>query len=235
MKIAIIGYGKMGQIIHEMALQKNWEVVFTANSKTTDWSNLKKAEVAIEFSSPRSGFENVVRCLELGVPVISGTTGWDNQLPEAIKLCKKLNGCFLHATNFSIGVNVLFQINKYVSGVMQHLQEYDCDITEIHHTQKRDAPSGTALTLAMTIMEKNKKYQKWALGPNQPQGVLAINSQRIDPAPGTHVVNWKSEIDQITISHEAFSRRGFATGAMMAAAWIVDKKGHFSMADMLKL
>jgi 4-hydroxy-tetrahydrodipicolinate reductase len=235
MKIAIIGYGKMGQIIHEMALEKNWEIVFVANSKTTEWSDLKKANVAIEFSSPRSGFDNVVRCLELGVPVISGTTGWDNLLPEAIKKCKNLNGSFLHATNFSIGVNVLFQINKYVAGVMQHLQEYDCDITEIHHTQKRDAPSGTALTLAMTIMEKNKKYQKWALGNSHQPGTLPIHAQRIDPAPGTHVVNWKSEIDQITISHEAFSRRGFATGAIMAAAWIADKKGHFTMADMLKL
>lgn len=235
MKIALIGYGKMGKIIHEGALQKGWDVVFIANSQTTDWHGLKNAQVAIEFTHPKAGFLNVNKCLDMGIPVVSGTTGWDAALPTAITKCKELNGAFLHATNFSIGVNVVFELNKQLAAIMNRLEGYTADLTEIHHTQKLDAPSGTAITLANGIIAKHQLYTAYTLTPDLQEGALPITAQRKDPAPGTHLVTWASAIDKITLSHEAFNRKGFAAGALMAAEWVADKKGHFTMADLLQL
>lgn len=238
MKIALIGYGKMGKAIEAIALRRGHQVVLTIDADNlNDFTaeKLSQAEVAIEFTGPHSAAENVLRCIEFGVPLVCGSTGWLHRWAEAESRCKARNGTLLYASNFSVGVNLFFELNKYLAGLMQGHPEYRIELEEIHHTQKKDAPSGTAITLAEQILERVQRVQKWVNEPSQTAGELPIISKRVDPAPGTHHVRYQSDIDDIEIIHTAHSREGFATGAVLAAEYIRDKKGIFSMKDVLGL
>lgn len=237
MRIALIGYGKMGKMIEEIAGQRGHEVILKINSKnrqdcTTE--NLQKADVAIEFTNPDSAYENVMCCLHAGVPVVSGSTGWNDQLKEA-KAAAETKGSFLHASNFSIGVNIFFEINKQLSRLMAVHPEYAVSIKEVHHTQKKDAPSGTAVTLAEQILESNEKLTGWVNHESFHDDKIPIISERTDPAPGTHCVRYRSDVDDIEIIHTAHNRKGFALGAVLAAEFIQDKQGLFTMRDVLQL
>lgn len=237
MKIALIGYGKMGHMIEEIALQRGHEVVLKIdlnNQQDFNKENMAKADVAIEFTGPESAFENVMKGLEFGIPLVSGSTGWNNKLEEAKTFCKQKNGSFLHTSNFSIGVNIFFEVNKLLAKLMEAQPEYDVTMKEIHHTAKKDAPSGTAVTLADQILANISRKKKWVTQPAEKTDELSIISERVDPAPGTHIVKYSSGVDDIEITHTAHSRKGFALGAVLAAEYIRDKKGIFSMADVLK-
>lgn len=225
-------------MIEEIALQRGHEIVLKINVENTEdftQQNLSSADVAIEFTAPESAFENVKRCLDFGVPTVSGSTGWNQQLEAAKEYCMQKGGAFLHASNFSIGVNIFFQLNKRLAQLMDSQTAYDVQLKEIHHTQKKDAPSGTAVTLAEQVIENIGRKTKWVSGPAQTPEELSILSERIDPAPGTHYVNYSSEVDDIEITHTAHSRKGFALGAVLAAEFLAGKKGVFSMEDVLKL
>jgi 4-hydroxy-tetrahydrodipicolinate reductase len=237
MRIALIGYGKMGQLIERLSLQRGHEVVLritSQNQETFTIESLQPADVAIEFTTPHSAFENVKKCLQAGIPTISGTTGWNKDLPAIKDFCTQHNGTFLHASNFSIGVNLFFEINKRLASLMAHQPNYNVQIIEIHHTQKKDAPSGTAVTLAEQIIEGIGRKKTWTLNAQPTEQEILIQSERIDPAPGTHHVKYSSPIDDIEIIHTAHNREGFATGAIVAAEYIRDKKGIFSMSDVLQ-
>jgi len=230
MKIALIGYGKMGKAIEEIALARGHTIVLTVsidNLPDNTVENIKQADVAIEFTGPESAFDNIVRCLDAGVPVVSGSTGWLSRLEEARKYCRDKNGTMLYASNFSVGVNIFFEINKRLAGLMAPHPEYDVQVTEIHHTEKKDAPSGTAITLAEHILEKIKRKKRWVNHISDNLDELEILSKRVDPAPGTHSINYSSDIDTISITHTAHNRRGFATGAVLAAEFIRGKKRNF--------
>jgi 4-hydroxy-tetrahydrodipicolinate reductase len=236
MKIALIGYGKMGKTIERLALAKGYDIALIIdkdNPQDFTNENLRKAEVAIEFSQPESAFENVKTCLEASVPIIVGTTGWLEHLAEAKAICKRTGGAMIQATNYSIGVNLFFALNRYLAKLMNGQPQYDVQIEEIHHTQKLDAPSGTAITIANDILNEINRKMQWVNHEASDVSDLQIISKRIDPAPGTHEVTYHSEIDTIKISHEAHSREGFALGALTAAEWIVGKKGFFTMQDVL--
>ena len=232
MKIAIVGYGKMGKTIEQLALKNGHNIVL----KTNDFSEKKElleADVAIEFSTPETAYNNIALCIENGVPVISGTTGWLSKYDEIINLCENRNGSFIYASNFSIGVNLFFNINNHVSNLMKSYKDYHVSIEEIHHLQKKDAPSGTAISLAESII-KNSDKQGWKLD-GLSQDDVPINSKRIDDVKGTHIVNYESEIDSISIKHKAHNRNGFALGALIAAKWLQGKKGVYTMKDVLNL
>lgn len=236
MKIALIGYGKMGKTIEKLARAKGYEVALIIdmdNQADLTVANLRQADVAIEFTQPESAFSNIKSCLEAGVAVVSGTTGWLEKLPQARAICVANDGAFLHATNFSIGVNILFALNRYLAKMMNGQPQYDVAIEEIHHTQKLDAPSGTAITLAEGVLAGLKRKEKWVNQATEVNAELPIISKREDPAPGTHTVTYQSAIDDIAISHVAHSREGFAMGALTAAEWIVGKQGTFTMQDVL--
>ncbi len=236
MKIALIGYGKMGKTIEKLALGKGHEVVLKIdkeNQADLTAANLRQADVAIEFTQPESAFANIKACLEAGVPVVSGTTGWLGRLSEMREICEASGSAFLHATNFSIGVNMLFALNRYLAKMMNGQPQYDVQMEEVHHTQKLDAPSGTAITLAEGILAELDRKQTWVNQKTDKPEELAIISKRIDPAPGTHTIRYQSDIDDITISHVAHSREGFALGALTAAEWMVGKQGNFTMQDVL--
>ena len=238
MKIALIGYGKMGKAIEEIALQKGHQIVLKIDiSNLNDFNkeNLSKADVAIEFTSPHTAFANVKKCLEYDVPVICGSTGWLEKWNEIENYCKEQNGTFLYASNFSIGVNLFFELNTYLAKLMNKYDNYNVSLTEIHHTQKKDAPSGTAITLAEQIMANNSSKEKWINESTENKNELAIISERIDPAPGTHTIRYSSTIDDIEITHTAHNRIGFASGAVLAAEFVVGKKGIFTMKDALGL
>jgi 4-hydroxy-tetrahydrodipicolinate reductase len=238
MKIALIGYGKMGHMIEEIAIQRGHEVVLKIdvnNPQDLNKETISKADVAIEFTNPESAFQNVMKVLEFGVPVVSGSTGWNNKLDEARNYCKQNNGSFLHASNFSVGVNIFFEVNKLLAKMMSSQPEYDVTMREIHHTAKKDAPSGTAVTLAEQVLSNLLRKKNWVNQPAETREQLSIISERIDPAPGTHYVKYSSEVDDIEIIHTAHSRKGFALGAVLAAEFITDKKGIFSMQDVLNL
>jgi len=232
MKIALLGYGKMGKSIETIALNRNHTISLKVSSATTafDFSN---TDVAIDFSLPTTAVANIKRALDAGVPVISGTTGWLDQYQDILDYCKEKNGAFLYASNFSLGVNIFFEINKRLSELMSDFPEYTTSIEEIHHTQKLDAPSGTAITLAEQIIE-NTNYNNWTLDQPQPKEIL-IDAKRIENVPGTHEITYNSEIDAISIKHTAHNRQGFALGSVIAAEWIKDKKGVFSMKDVLNI
>lgn len=232
MKIALLGYGKMGKSIETIALNRNHTISLKVSSATTafDFSN---TDVAIDFSLPTTAVANIKRALDAGVPVISGTTGWLDQYQDILDYCKEKNGAFLYASNFSLGVNIFFEINKRLSELMSAFPEYTTSIEEIHHTQKLDAPSGTAITLAEQIIE-NTNYNNWTLDQPQPKEIL-IDAKRIENVPGTHEITYNSEIDAISIKHTAHNRQGFALGSVIAAEWIKDKKGVFSMKDVLNI
>ena len=238
MRIALIGYGKMGKMIEETAIQRGHEIVLRIDIENADDFNEKSAafvDVAIEFTAPPSAYGNVVKCLQWGVPVVSGTTGWYEQLPLAKQYCLEKGGAFLHTSNFSIGVNIFFELNALLARLMAAQPDYDVQLKEIHHTQKKDSPSGTAVTLAEQILAELTRKNGWANKPSQQPENLVIISERIDPAPGTHHVKYTSAVDDIEIIHTAHSRKGFALGAVMAAEYIYGKKGIFSMKEVLGL
>ena len=237
-KIALIGYGKMGKAIEEIAVQRGHEIVLKIdlhNAADFTAANLQKANCAIEFTGPQSAFNNVMKCLEYGVPLVCGSTGWLDKLDEVKAFCKQQNGCFLYASNFSVGVNIFFEINKRLAELMKPHADYNISMEEIHHTQKKDAPSGTAVTLAEQVLEKIDRKNRWVNNETSDPRELAIISKRIDPAPGTHTVSYHSAIDTIDIVHTAHNRTGFATGAVLAAEFVKGKKGIFSMKDVLGL
>ncbi|MBK8146442.1 MAG: 4-hydroxy-tetrahydrodipicolinate reductase [Bacteroidetes bacterium] len=236
MKIALIGYGKMGKAIEEIALQNGHEICLKINSSNLidfTTAHISKADVCIEFSNPEVAFHNISKCLEAGVPTISGSTGWLQKLDEAKTLCQQNNTAFLYASNFSIGVNLFFQINELVAQLFSSHPEYKVSMEEIHHTAKKDAPSGTAVTLAEGILRHYSSKHKWINEATANDTELGIVSKRIDPAPGTHRIFYDSEIDSIEIMHTAHNRKGFASGALLAAFFIQDKKGIFEMKDVL--
>jgi 4-hydroxy-tetrahydrodipicolinate reductase len=238
MKIAIIGYGKMGKAIEEIAIAKGHEIVLKIDvSNTADFTkeNIQKANVAIEFTGPHTAFENITKCIDWGVPVISGSTGWLDNFENAKKLCVEKKGCLIYASNFSIGVNLFFEINKQVAALMEPYENYDVSMTETHHTEKKDAPSGTAISLAEQILAKIGRKNKWVNEPSSEASNLIILSERIDPAPGTHTVSYESAIDSIEITHTAHTRKGFAGGAVLAAEFANQKMGIFTMKDVLGL
>ena len=236
MKIALLGYGKMGHTIEKIALRRNHEVVLKINDENLDdltEQNIRKADVAIEFTNPDSAVENILFCLKNSVPVVCGTTGWLHQLKLVEDKCKEFNGAFLYASNYSVGVNIFFEINKKLAALMNAHPAYDAAIEEIHHTHKKDAPSGTGITLAEQVIEALDKKNKWVNEPAQDVNQLSIISKRIDEVPGTHSVKYSSLIDDIEITHTAHSRDGFAEGAVLAAEFIKGKKGILSMKDVL--
>lgn len=239
MKIALLGYGKMGKAIEKMALAKGHEIRYKAESKI-DVDQLSKADVAIDFSVPEAAFRNISTCLENNIPVVSGTTGWLDKYGEAVKICHENKGAFLYASNFSPGVNLFFDLNEKLAKMMQPFDEYQVEIEETHHTEKLDAPSGTAIHLAEQIIENTNKAQ-WKLlkthasEENQfEHAEIPITAKRIVDVPGTHVVKYTSKIDDIELKHTAHSRDGFVKGALMAAEWLHGKTGVFDMKDMLK-
>lgn len=238
MRIAIIGYGKMGHMIEEIALKRGHEIVLKINIENLEdftKENLSKADVAIEFTGPSTAYENVKKCVEFGVPIVTGSTGWNDKLAEMKEYVQQQQGSFLHTSNFSVGVNIFFEVNKFLAKLMNEQPEYDVELREIHHTAKLDAPSGTAVTLAEQVLQHLPRKNKWVNEVSDKREELSIISERIDPAPGIHYVKYKSEIDDIEIIHTAHNRKGFATGAVLAAEYIHDKKGIFSMSDVLHL
>ncbi len=238
MNIALIGYGKMGKAIEEIALQRGHQIVlkideFSLGDFTKE--NMAKADVAIEFTGPHSALNNIKKTLEFGTPLVCGSTGWTEKLEEINEYSRKLGGSFLYASNFSVGVNIFFEVNKRLAALMAPHPSYRISLEEIHHTQKKDAPSGTAITLAEQVMENIPRKTKWVNEESTIENDLVILSKRIDPAPGTHVVRYSSPIDDIEIIHTAHNRTGFATGAVLAAEYIHNKKGIFTMKDVLGL
>ena len=232
MKIALFGYGRMGKMIEQAALTRGHTIVTKVDidTKNIDFSIM---DVAIDFSMPNAAFENITSCLNHGVPVISGTTGWLDRYDEAVNLCQQKNGGFIYASNFSLGVNVFFELNKNLAQMMKNLKQYRVSMEEIHHTQKLDAPSGTAITLAEGIIEQTD-YVNWKL-ETASENEIPIVSRRIDQVPGTHTVIYDNTIDSIELKHTAHNREGFALGAVVAAEWIHGKTGVFSMKDVLGL
>ena len=232
MNIALFGYGKMGKMIASIAQSRGHNIIakIDAEAKDIQYSGM---DVAIDFSMPDAAFGNIIGCFENGVPVISGTTGWLDKYDEAVALCNEKQGAFIYASNFSLGVNVFFELNEYLARMMRSLTQYQVSMEEIHHTQKLDAPSGTAITLAEGII-KNSDYNTWKLNT---AGVeeISILSKRIGETPGTHTVDYKSPVDAIEIKHTAHNREGFALGAVIAAEWIKNKTGVFTMKDVLDL
>ena len=238
MKIALVGYGKMGMAIEEIAVQKGHEIVLKItidNTEDMTISNLQKADVAIEFTGPESAFDNIRMCIEAGVPVVSGSTGWLAKWEEVKDLCISRQGALIYASNYSIGVNLFFELNQYMAKLMSAYDDYDVKLEEIHHTQKRDAPSGTAITLAEQVLQNISLKKKWVNQVSDKQDELEIISERVDPAPGTHKVKYTSTIDDIEIIHTAHNRMGFAGGALKAAEFLKGRKGIYTMKDVLGL
>lgn len=233
MKIALLGYGKMGKVIERIAEARGHEIVLK-KERDSGFTGLEQADVAIDFSIPDAAFENISRCFDLGIPVISGTTGWLSQLDEAKKRCLEKQSAFIYSSNFSLGVNIFFELNSYLAKIMAQFNQYEVGITEIHHTQKLDAPSGTAITLAQSIIA-NSSLDKWVLNESSTTNELVIKAERTADVPGTHIIHYKSVVDSIEIKHEAHNREGFALGAVVAAEWIKGKSGIFEMKDVLNL
>ncbi len=232
MKIALLGYGTMGQAVERAALARGHEIVLKKSSANT-YDGLENADVAIDFSTPASAVVNITTALNTAIPVISGTTGWLDDYEIIVKQCQQMGGAFLHASNFSLGVNLFFELNAHLAALMAGFPEYRIRMQEIHHTKKLDAPSGTAITLAKGIIDKSD-YSSWALKSTRPDEI-PIESVRRDDVPGTHSIYYESAVDSIEITHTAFNREGFALGAVIAAEWIRGKSGVFSMKDVLGL
>ena len=238
MKVALIGYGKMGKTIESIALQRGHTVDLKIDIDSLanfTAANLQQCDVVIEFTGPHSAKENILKCLNAGIPVVSGSTGWLEDWAEVETFCKEKNGSFLYASNFSVGVNIFFELNKKLAQLMNGQKVYSVSIEEIHHTQKKDAPSGTAITLAEQILEEVPRKKKWVNKESDKEDELVIISKREDPAPGTHSIKYSSAIDDIEIIHTAHSRLGFALGAVLAAEFIHNKKGIFTMKDVLSI
>ncbi|MBV6428879.1 MAG: 4-hydroxy-tetrahydrodipicolinate reductase [Haliscomenobacter sp.] len=238
MKIALIGYGKMGKIIAKLAEEAGHTIALVIDRDNLDEltsGRLAEAEVAIEFSQPESAVGNIIACLEAGLPVVCGTTGWLDHLDEVKAQVASCQGALFYASNYSIGVNLFFAINRYLARLMNGQPQYDVALEEIHHTQKLDAPSGTAITLANSIVEEIDRKQTWVAQVPPAPGEIPIHSIRLGETPGTHQIVYTSPVDSIVIRHEANSREGFAKGALEAAQWLVGKQGVFGMEDMLGL
>ncbi|CAH8283978.1 dihydrodipicolinate reductase [Mariniflexile fucanivorans] len=233
MNIALLGYGKMGKTIEQIAIKRGHTVVLTVDKDDKDY-DIKKADVAIDFSIPTVAFNNISNCINNSVPVISGTTGWLDRYDEAVALCKEKKGAFIYASNYSLGVNIFFELNKTLAKMMSTLNQYNVSMEEIHHTQKLDAPSGTAISLANDIIANNANFEAWKLDESA-EKTIPIIAKRIEDVPGTHTVNYESEVDTITIEHVAHTRQGFALGAVIAAEWIAGKTGVFTMNDVLNI
>lgn len=233
MDILLIGYGKMGKAIEAIALQRGHQIVRKVDTREELFNFNSTADVAIEFSQPEAVIENLTFCFDKKIPVVCGTTGWLQHRQEIVVGCLKKGGGFFYASNFSLGVNLFFKLNEALAKLMKPYLTYKVSIGETHHTQKKDAPSGTAITLAEGIIKNQPLIKEWHLGATQNQQALVINSFRIDPAPGTHVVKYQSAVDDIEITHTAHSREGFAQGAVLVAEWMVGKKGVYSMDDFL--
>ncbi len=237
MKIALIGYGKMGKEIEQILIARGHTIpliIDLNNTNDLDAAHLKEIDVAIEFTTPSTAYGNVVKCLEAGVPVVCGTTAWLDKLPQVEQLCKEKNGAFFYASNYSIGVNIFFEINRLLAQLMNRFGEYDVTIEETHHTQKKDAPSGTAVTLTEGILENLDRKQKWVCGTTTVPEELEVVAIRRSVVPGTHTVTYESDVDSLSITHMAKSRRGFALGAVLAAEFLYGKTGIFSMKDLMK-
>ncbi|HCY41527.1 MAG TPA: 4-hydroxy-tetrahydrodipicolinate reductase [Prolixibacteraceae bacterium] len=238
MKIALIGYGKMGKEIEKIALERGHEIVLKidiSNPEDLTIQNLQKADAAIEFTIPTLAVSNYQLCFEAGIPVVSGTTGWLDRKEEVFEECKKLNGTFFYASNFSLGVNIFFAANKKLAALMANRDEYKVGMTEIHHTQKLDAPSGTAITLAEGIIDEIPAKIKWVNHETENSDEVGILSERVGEVPGTHIIKYDSEVDYIEITHCAKSRKGFAFGAVLAAEFSYGKKGVLTMNDLLNI
>lgn len=232
MKIALLGYGRMGKAIEKIAVERGHEVVLKVDIDHANY-DLSLADVAIDFSSPDAAFGHLKSCIENGVPVVSGTTGWLSKYDEIVSFCKEKDGAFIYASNFSIGVNLFFNLNEYLAKMMQNIEGYNISMEEIHHIHKLDAPSGTAISLAEQII-KNSSKEQWSL-ENKSEKDIFIGVKREDEVPGTHTVEYASNVDAIEIKHTAFNRTGFALGAVIAAEWLCDKKGIYTMKDVLHL
>jgi len=235
MKIVLFGYGKMGKEVEKIALERGHELILRIE-KNEEY-DLSEADVAIDFSVPSAAFNNITSCFKKNIPVISGTTGWLEDYEKAVTICKKNNGSFIYASNFSIGVNLFFELNDKLSRIMNSNNNYSPSIEEIHHTKKLDAPSGTAITIAEQTI-KNSSTKEWCLHTNRAKvdkQIIPISSKRIKDVPGTHIVAYESEIDSIEIKHTAHNRKGFAHGAIIAAEWLINKNGVYTMKDVLNL
>lgn len=235
MKIALFGYGKMGKEIEAIAISRGHEIILkitSNNSLSITDEDLKKADVAIEFSTPHTAIQNIKKCLNLNIPIIIGTTGWYENFDEIKTICNSKNGSMLHATNFSLGVNLFFKINSYLAELMDKYNNYDVAMEEIHHIHKLDKPSGTAISLAKQIIEKVDRKNNWSITEKNPE-TLFIKDVREGEVPGTHIIKYTSEVDDIEIMHKAHNRKGFALGAVIAAEFIKDKKGIFTMNDLI--
>jgi 4-hydroxy-tetrahydrodipicolinate reductase len=235
MKIALFGYGKMGKEIEKIALERGHEIILKIKAK--EECDFSKVDIAIDFSVPEAALNNVISCFENNIPVISGTTGWLDDFNKAVASCKKNKGSFIYASNFSIGVNLFFELNKTLAKMMRTHQNYSLDVEEIHHTKKLDSPSGTAISLAEGIIENSAKTN-WELVENNAKKettFVPITSKRILDTPGTHSISYTSEIDSIEIKHIANNRKGFALGAVIAAEWLIQRKGIYTMKDVLNI
>lgn len=237
MKIALLGYGKMGKAIEAIAVERGHTVVCRVSienleDRTAD--KLRQADVVVEFTGPDSAYDNLRLCIDAGVPVVCGSTGWLKGYDDIAKYCREKNGGLLYASNFSVGVNIFFAVNRKLASLMRLQPGYEVELKEIHHTQKLDAPSGTAITLAEQVMEGTGRKKNWVNHPSADKEELVIISERTDPAPGTHTVTYHSPVDDISITHTAHNRQGFATGAVIAAEFLErNRRGIFSMRDVL--
>lgn len=237
MRILILGYGKMGKAIEEIAEDRGHTIAHKININNTQalkFIDSNDVDVAIEFSQPDAAMENISYCLENNIPVVSGTTGWIDRKKDVEELCKQKNGTFFYASNFSLGVNLFFKINEVLAKLMTQHPNYDAKITEIHHTEKLDSPSGTAITLAESLIENLPAKKNWINEPSDEENVLPIISKREPDVPGTHIIKYSSDVDELEIKHTAKSRTGFALGAVLVSEWIIDKKGVLSMKDFMK-
>lgn len=233
MKIALLGYGKMGKVIEKLAIERGHKIVFKSNSNTQK-IDLSNADIAIDFSTTKSAVHNISTCINYNIPVISGTTGWLEKYDQITNLCNEKKGAFIYSSNFSLGVNIFFELNKYLAQIMSNLKQYNVSLEEIHHTQKLDAPSGTAISLAEGIIENSEKTS-WVTEKEGEHFEVPVYSKRINEVPGTHIIDYSSNVDSIKIEHIAHNRDGFALGAVIAAEWILNKKGVFGMKDVLSL
>lgn len=238
MKIALMGYGKMGKEIEKIALTRNHEIILKIdvdNTHETTPENLSKADVAIDFSVPAGAYENIIACFKAGTPIVCGTTGWLDKFDDVLAACENTGNAFFYASNYSVGVNIFFALNKALANLMNKTQDYEVSMEEIHHIHKLDAPSGTAITLAEGLIGAYKAKNSWKLDEPGKNEVLNIRAVREGEVPGTHSITYESDVDRIHIRHEAKSRRGFALGAVLAAEYLPGKKGYHTMEDLLKL
>lgn len=240
MRIGLIGYGKMGQAIETIALERGHIISWKSNLENPiENQDFTQVDCVIEFTQPKSAVANIKKSLSENVPIVVGTTGWSSYFNEVESLCKNLNGSLLHSSNFSVGVNIFFEINNLLARLMSNHGEYKARIEEIHHIQKLDSPSGTAITLANGILENNDSYLSWVCGENEEPHInenqLGVTAYRVPNVPGTHTVEYKSDVDNIKITHEAFNRNGFALGAVLASEWLYGKKGVYTMKDVLEI